>query len=135
MVRRTFIQEGSVRRRDRLALENTYYDAIYDLVTGDANQEMKAVKLKQLKAKITRLHNKDNKRIFLDNHYLDVVDGEGPSIYRIIRAMKRQDMRMILNIRDCNGITHTSPAGIIKTFTDFIGFKYNAEWMMKALSN
>jgi hypothetical protein len=38
---------------------------------------MKAVTLTKLKAKITRLHNTDKKRIFLDNHEFDVVEG-GP---------------------------------------------------------
>jgi hypothetical protein len=106
MVWRTFIQEGSERRRERLALENTY-DAIYDTVIGNANQEMKAVMLKKLKANITRLHFTEKKRIFLDNHELDVVEGEDPSIFHIIRAMIRQETRMIHSVRDCNGITHT----------------------------
>jgi hypothetical protein len=60
------------------------------------------------------------KPILFDNHNLDVVEGEDPFIFHIVRVMKRQDTRMIFSIRDCKGITHTGTVGILKTFTDFI---------------
>jgi hypothetical protein len=78
-----------------MKLEHTYYDAIYEMVTGNESSEIKTVQLKKLKAKITRLHTKENKRFFLDNNHIDVVEGEDPSIIHIIRALRRQHMRLI----------------------------------------
>jgi hypothetical protein len=84
------------------------------------NKGMKAVTLKKSASTIPT-----KKRIFLNNHNLDVVE-EDPSIFHILRAMKRQDTLMIPSIRYCNGIIHTGSVGILKTFADFIQQKYNA---------
>jgi hypothetical protein len=83
MIKRVFMQEGSERRRHRMKLEHTY-----DMVTRNESSEIKTVQLKKLKAKITRFHTKENKQFFLDNNHIDVVEGEDPSIFHIIRAQK-----------------------------------------------
>jgi hypothetical protein len=107
-----------------MLLENIYYDAIYDVISSDESHQRKVVALNKLKAKITRLNHHNNKRIFIDNHELDVVDGEKPSIFHIIRAMKRKDSRAITSKQDHNGITYTTPEDTMKTITDFIQEKY-----------
>jgi arginine deiminase len=56
MLKQTFTWEGAARRRDRRALENFYYEAIYALLQTPTEHAARAAKLKQLKAKITRLH-------------------------------------------------------------------------------
>jgi hypothetical protein len=104
-----------------MALENTHYDAIYDMVIGNAKQGDESGDVEK-----TRLHNTNKKRIFLNSHNLDVVTGEDPSIFHKVRAMKRQDTHMIPSIRYCNGIIHTGSVGILKSFADFIQQKYSA---------
>jgi hypothetical protein len=118
------MREGSIYRQDTITLENSYYEAIYDVIAGDESHKKKAVILNKFKAKIIRLNNHNNKRILLDNHDRDVMEGEDPSIFHIIRMMKRKDTRTITSIQDQNGITHTTPEGIMRTFITYLQDKY-----------
>jgi hypothetical protein len=90
-------------------LENSYYDAIYDVTAEDESHDKKAVILNKFKTKLIRLNNYNNKRVLVDNHDRDMMEGEDPSIFHIIRTMKRKDTRTITSIQDQNGITHTPP--------------------------
>jgi hypothetical protein len=124
MIKSTFMREGSIYRQDTITLENSYYDAIYDVIAGDESHEKKAVILNKLKAKIIRLNNHNNKRILVDNHGREVMEGEDPSIFHIIRMMKRKDTRTITSTQDQNGITHTTPEGIMRNFITYLKDKY-----------
>jgi hypothetical protein len=94
------------------------------VIAGDEPHEKKAVILNKFKAKLIRLNNYNNKRILVDNHDRDVMEGEDPSIFHIIQMMKRKDTRMITSIQNQNGITRTTPEGTMKTFIAFIQDKY-----------
>jgi hypothetical protein len=50
MIKRTFTRKGAERRRDRRLMENTYYEAIYELVASDDSAKLKAVQLKKFNA-------------------------------------------------------------------------------------
>ena len=69
-------------------------DAIYNVLNNSTNHAMTAITLKQLKAKITRLHHLEKQWIFLDNDEHDMIEGEEQSLYHLIRARKRQDARI-----------------------------------------
>jgi exonuclease III len=87
-IRQTFIREGAGRKRDRRAMENFYYAAIYDLLNTTNEHTSTAITLKHLKAQIIRLHHKELQSIFLDNNDQDKIDGEEPTIYHIIKQKK-----------------------------------------------
>jgi len=57
----TFIWEGNMRRRDRRTMENFYYEVIRNLLRAPTDHATKATTLKQMKAKITRLHHEEQK--------------------------------------------------------------------------
>jgi len=82
--------------------------------------------LKHLKAKITRLHHAELRRILLDNGEQDVLEGVEPSIYHIPKARKRQVARMVTKIMDNNGIEHATPTTILRTLTEYMRGKYDA---------
>jgi DNA-binding PadR family transcriptional regulator len=75
MIWQLFTREGTERRRDRMTLENFYYDAIYNV-----HHATNYVALKQLKAKIAHLHHLEQQQIFLDNDEHDMLQGEEPSL-------------------------------------------------------
>jgi hypothetical protein len=75
-----------MRRKDIASLENTYYAAIYDVISRDGPHETKMVALNNFRTKITRLNRRTNLRVFIDNDESDVLTGEEPSIFHIIRA-------------------------------------------------
>jgi hypothetical protein len=51
MIQLTSQREGAERRRDRIAMENFYYSAIYQVLQAPVNHLQKATALKRLKAK------------------------------------------------------------------------------------
>ena len=84
----------------------------------------KTTTLKYLKAKITHLHHYKQQRIFLDNDERDVMVGEQPSLYHYIRAKTQRDARIVSDIQDSTGVTHTTTVNILRTFTESLRAKY-----------
>jgi len=80
MVRLTFQSEGTERRRDRVAMENYYYTVIQAL-QAPIDHVKKANAVRQLKAKIIRLHSQENQRILLANGESDKIIGEEVSVH------------------------------------------------------
>ena len=99
MIWHLFTREGTEQKDDRIILENLYYNAIYNILNEPTNHETTAITLKHLKAKITRLHHAELRRILLDIGEQDVLGGEEPSIYHIPKARKRQVARMVIKIQ------------------------------------
>jgi len=135
MIRHLFTREGTERKHDRIILENFYYNAIYKKLNEPTNHETTAITLKHLKAKITRLHHAELRRILLYNGEQDALEGEEPSIYHILKARKRQIARMVTKIMDNNGIEHTTPTTILRTLTEYMGGKYVSPWTTTASDN
>jgi len=90
MIRLTFHREGAERRRDRIAMENFYYSAIYQVLQAPANHVQKATTLKRLKAKIIRPHSIQQQGILLDNGDPDKIVGEELSIHNFISAIQQK---------------------------------------------
>lgn len=63
MVRQLFIQEGSSRPKDRQALENFYYEAIYKALQDNV-EDTTFITLKRLKTKIVPLYH-ETQHLFL----------------------------------------------------------------------
>jgi len=125
MIRFLFIQEGSERRRDHLAVENFYYEAIYDILKNTHSHGTKVATLKRLKARILRLHSMEQRRVFLDNGEHDRLAGEEPTLYHILKRRRRQKSKMIHRVQDNHGNLHkTTTTDIIRTFTTFMRHKY-----------
>ena len=97
-------------------MEYLYYTAIYDVLQGTYQHAQKITALKKLKAKLARLNNKHRKKIMVDIVDRDTMKGENSSLHHIIRARKRQHRRMVQQIRDEQGVTHTSTMTIIRAF-------------------
>jgi hypothetical protein len=89
IIRHLLINKGTERRRDRLAMETFYYDAIYNILQETTIQESTSRTLKILKASIVRLRHIEQQRIFLDTDKHDRIAEEGPSLYHILKVRKR----------------------------------------------
>jgi hypothetical protein len=105
-------------------LENFYYEAIYALLQTPANHAAEAAKLKQLKAKITRLHHEEQKCLFLSNDDCDRLEGENPSLYHLLKTRKRQESKTVQKLHDEKGVPQTTRAGILKTFKNYMYEKF-----------
>ena len=120
MIRLTFHREGAERRRDRIAMENFYYSAIYQVLQAPANHVQKATTLKRLKAKIIRPHSIQQQGILLDNGDPDKIVGEELSIHNFISAIQQQKARTVTQIYDQEGTLHKSSAEILRTFAAYM---------------
>jgi exonuclease III len=123
-IRQLFIAEGAERKKDRRQMEEFYYAALNSLMSGNMVGPATLTKLKELKAKILRLHGLSRQQRLIDTDEKDSLNAEIPTIYHIMRTKKRQDMRNVTRITDNNGNTHVSIMDIIRTFTEYMKEKY-----------
>ena len=139
MIRHLFNNEGTERRRDQLAMETFYYDAIYNILQETTIQESTSRTLKKLKASIVMLHYIEQQRILLDTDEHDRIAEEGPSLYHILKVRKRQEARMIQSIHGSYGNPQTNTADLLRTFTEFLRRKYDYiqvdEFCVKRMAN
>jgi hypothetical protein len=120
MLRQTFTWEGAARRRDRRLLENFSYEAINNLLQTPGDHATTTITLKKMKAKITRLHSEEQKRLFLNNDGRDGLEGKEPSLCHLLKARKRQETTTIRTLHDGNGVLQTTTANILKNFKDYM---------------
>jgi hypothetical protein len=74
--------------------------------------------LNYLKAKIVRLHSKLVQSITIDTQEA-ILEGESPSLLRILQIRKRCVSWMITGVIDKDGVTQTTTRGILHTFVKF----------------
>ena len=75
-----------------------------------------AVTLKKLKAKIIKLNSKQEQ---------DRIIGEEPSLHHLLKTRKRQVLRTVHQMYDTDGSQKTSPADILRLFTEHMRPKYD----------
>ena len=120
MIRQTFQRVSTKRRRDRVTMENFYYDVIYRVLQDPANYAKKAIALKRLKPKIIRLNNVRQLGVLLDSGDPDRIVGEELSVRHYIKATKRQKVGTVHQIRDQEGTLQRSSADILRTFSGYM---------------
>jgi hypothetical protein len=104
-------------------MENFYYAAVYDLLQ-DEICDTTYDKLRQIKAKITRLYATPQRCHYVDIDELDKLEGEEPSVYQLIRQRTRQKARLIEHIQDDLGTCLTDPGEVMRCFTAHMDAKY-----------
>ena len=125
MIRQLFSRKGADRRRDCIEMEIFYYSAMYSVLQDTTPQRTQAFALKKLKAKIIRLNSKHNLGMFTDNGEQDRITGEEPSLHHLLKIRKRQSQRPVHQVYDTDGSLKTSPADILRVFTDYMRRKYD----------
>jgi hypothetical protein len=101
-------------------MESFYYEAIHSILRDNTTGTPTSTKLKELKAKIIRLHGVEQQKRLLDIGEQDRLTTEIPSIYLLIRTKKRQETRNIQRITDRHGNIHTDTMNILRTFTEHL---------------
>jgi hypothetical protein len=124
MLKIHFMNTGTNRRRDRQKLENFYYAAIYDKLKEENIQDQTYIKLRKLKAKIIKLYIEPQQNQYVDTEDNDLIAGEEPSLYQLLRQRKRQKSRLIEQINDDEGNTQTTQMGMLRFFATFMEEKY-----------
>jgi hypothetical protein len=119
-----FCVKGAERFRERKAMENFYYAAIYDVIrsVGEANRMHEALGV--LKERITRLYAVPNRCLFFGSEKKDQCEQEQPSKYHMVRQWKRKRSNQMGSIRDGDGIVHTEGRSILRVFTAILENKF-----------
>jgi hypothetical protein len=125
MIRQLFINKGTECRRDRLAKETFYYDAMCNILQEATIQESTSRTLKELKARIVRLHHMERQRRLIDTEEQDRITEERPSLYHILKSRKRQEARIMHSIHDSDGNLQSNTFDLLRTFTEFMRWKYD----------
>jgi hypothetical protein len=103
------------RMRDRRAMENYYYECMYERLHQPAHNADTRTALQKLKAKIVRLHNLRLNQLLTDNNTAERIEGEQPTTYNVLQMRRRRNEQTIMAMRDQDGITKTTPRGIAQT--------------------
>jgi hypothetical protein len=123
-IKKLFCVKGAERYRERKAMENFYYAAIYDVIGSGGETHRMHEALGVLKERITRLYAAPNRSLFLGSEEKDQCEQEQPSIYHMVRQWKRKRSNQMGSIRDGDGIVHTEGRRILRVFTEIIENKF-----------
>ena len=120
-----FQREGAERSSDRRELENQYFGMIYRVIREPIPQDVKAIQLRKLKTKITRLHSLQQRGALLDMEDKDRIPGENISLHQYLKSRNRRTKCRITYVIGENGLQQTGQKDIMNTFTEHITRRYN----------
>ena len=104
-------------------MENHLYECLYDIrSTAPATDKLPA--LKRYKAKLVRFHGQREHKILLDTKEHDLLEGEEPSFFHVLRMLRRREIREIRQVMDVCGNTHTTLRDITTIFMSHMSHKY-----------
>jgi hypothetical protein len=138
MIQGFFHKVQAERMRDHRAMENYYYECIYESLQQPAHNVDTRSVLQKLKAKIVRLHNIRLNQLPIDNNTAERIEGEQPTMYNILKMRRKRNEPTITALRDQDGITQTTPRGIARTLVTYMCEKYkrrevNTEYVQHSL--
>ena len=105
-------------------MENHLYECLYDIIRDTAPMSEKLPALQHYKAKIVRLHAERRKKALLDIHDHDILEGEEPTLFQVLRITRRREARGIQQVKDKQGITHSTTRGITDAFVAHLTHTY-----------
>ena len=99
-LQRLLRQEEAERRANYRHMKNHLYECLYDVLRSNAPARDKLPALQRYKAKLVRLHAERANKAFLDTKEHVLLEGEEPSLFQVLRILKRRDSRDIRQARD-----------------------------------
>jgi hypothetical protein len=124
-IRLLFSSAGVEKHKDREALENFYYSAIYDALQDETKNSDKAINLKRIQASIIRLNETYYRSMWVDCAEQDRHEREEPSLFPIIKERGRKVLRTVHMIHDETGTPQTASRDILRVFSDHLKGKYD----------
>jgi len=105
-------------------MENHLYQCMYDILLSDIPEPAKLPTLQRYKAKIVRLHARRMEKVMLDNNAQDKMEDEEPSLFHILKIVKRLETRIIRQTVDTQGNNVSGHRNILNTFATHLRQKY-----------
>jgi hypothetical protein len=123
-LKRLLRQEEAERRVHHKNMENHLYECLYDILKSTAPATEKLPALQRYKAKLVRLHAERWNTLLLDTQEHDIIEGEEPSFFQVLRILRRREVWEIRQVTDIHGNTHTSLSEITAAFVSHVSHKY-----------
>ena len=106
-------------------MENHLYECPNEIISSDAPETDKFPALQRYKSKIVRLYAERNARIPLDITVHDSIEDEEPSLYHVLKMLRRRETRMIQQAQDSQGHNITKPNEVRNAFVIHLRQKYS----------
>jgi len=84
-------------------MENHLHECPYDIIRSTMPETDKFLELKRYKAKLVQLHATRRKKTMLDTSAHDRMDEEEPSLFRLLKTLRRRKTRAMQQIQDSHG--------------------------------
>jgi hypothetical protein len=123
-IQRFFKEYGRESAREKRNKKN-YYACIYDLLREPPGNAEVATRLKIIKAKICALQDTKTHRITIDYWEPELLQTERPTLYHLRRAQRRQQGRLITQIKDAAGMKGDTQEAIMSILTSSIAGGYD----------
>jgi len=123
-LKRLLRQEEAERRANYRNMENHLYECLYDILRSNDPATDKLPALQRYKAKLVRLHAERGNKALLDTKEHDLFEGEEPSLFHVLRILRRRENRDIRQVTDEHGNTHSTFRDIAATFVTHLRRKY-----------
>jgi len=105
-------------------MENHLYQCIYDILLSNIPEPAKPPALQRYKAKIVRLHARRMEKVMLDKNTQDKTKDKEPSLFHILKMVKRRETRVIRHVLDMQGNDVSGHRNVLKTFAKHLRQKY-----------
>jgi hypothetical protein len=105
-------------------MENHLHECLYDIIRSDLTEAEKYAELNRYYAKLFQLHAKRRDRNLLDTCDRDRMDYEEPSLFHLLKTLRRRGTRTILKIQGPQGHTFTRQSENIYFFLNHLRHKY-----------
>ena len=99
-IKKLFIREGTVKRREETQMENFYYACLYDILQRPIQHAERRAALNHLKAKIVKLHNASLARGQIELRTQDIFQEERMSLFHLIKRRQGRGQREISEVKD-----------------------------------
>ena len=112
--------EDRERGRNYRHMENHLHDCLYDITRSDLTEEKKYAELNRYNAKLVQLHATRRGKNLLDTSEHDRMDDEEPSLFHLLKTLRRRNTRTILKIQDPQGRVLTRQSEITNIFLNHL---------------
>jgi exonuclease III len=99
-LRRLMRSDDIERKINFRHMENHLYEFLYDIIRSAVPEMDKFLELKQYKTKLVQLHAMRREKIMLDTSDYDKMDDEEPSLYHLLKTLRRRDTEQSYRCRN-----------------------------------
>jgi hypothetical protein len=120
LIRRATKKQNDDHRR----MENHLYECLNDITCSNTPEDKKRALLQKYKAKLIRLHATRQNKTLLDMKDNDALEGEEPSLFHLLKTLRRRTIRNITQVKDIHNHKYTEPQAITDIFLTHLRKKY-----------